>query len=218
MAEMKSGVTVPERLPLGILFAETRGFTRLSEILEPSVVLARTADFFANVSAIVERHEGNVINLFNDSLAATFAGRKHAERAVLAAQEIQRDFGSLAEVWERDYGIRAAVAMGLHCGDAVIGVAGSPPPGRPQVIGDSVSVAERLLLRARAGEYVLSGAIMEALAAAQITLDAEELPPLKIPRRAPIRLYGVLLDTRLDFTQEFVGAKSDKLLMQNRGQ
>jgi hypothetical protein len=33
-----------------------------------------------------------------------------------------------------------------------------------------------------------------------VTIDVESLPPLEIPRREPIKLFGVLLDTRLDFT------------------
>ena len=215
---LKSGVALPARATITILFAKMRGSTRITETLDPPAVLARASEFFALVAAAVERHEGTVVNVLNDTLMATFAGQGDAPHAVQAAQEIRRDVTILKAAWQHDHGIRAAVAMGLHSGAAVVGFADGPIPGQPLVIGDSVSVAERLLLRARAGEYVLSGAIMEALAAAQITLDAEELPPLKIPRRAPIRLYGVLLDTRLDFTQEFVGAKSDKLLMQNRGQ
>jgi class 3 adenylate cyclase len=63
-----------------------------------------------------------------------------------------------------------------------------------------VSITERLLHRARAGELVLSKPVMDALAAAGIALGAQELPPLEIPRREPIPLYGVLRDTRLDFT------------------
>lgn len=200
MAVLKYDVVVPERVPLMILFAETRGFTRMSEILEPSVVLARISEFFALVSAAVERHEGAVPNVFNDTLVATFAGQGNAQHAVQAAQEIQRDFAPLAEAWERDYDIRAAVAMGLHCGDTVVGLAGGPMREQRFIIGDSVSVAERLLHRARAGEFVLSKAIMDALVAAQFVLEAEELPPLKIPPREPIRVFGVLIDTRLDFT------------------
>ncbi|MGA0032180.1 MAG: hypothetical protein ACO3HA_02455 [Burkholderiales bacterium] len=47
---------------------------------------------------------------------------------------------------------------------------------------------------------MLSKPVMAALAAAGTPLEAEELPALAIPRREPIRLYGVLRDTRLDFT------------------
>lgn len=200
MAAPKSKVATPERTPVVILFAGTSGFTRTSEMLQPSVVLARVSEFFALVRAAVERHGGTVRNVLNDTLMASFAGKSNAQHAVQAAQEIQRDFTVFGETWEHDYGIRAAVAIGLHAGDAVVGIAGGPMPGQPLIIGDSVSIAERLLHRARAGELVLSKTIMDALTATGFALEATELPFLEIPRREPIRLFGVLRDTRLDFT------------------
>jgi adenylate cyclase len=200
VAALKSDVTAPERTPVVILFAETRGFTRTSGILEPSVVLGRVSEFFALVCGAVERNGGAVRNVLNDTLAASFAGEGNAKRAVQAAQQIQREFVVFEETLEHAYGIRAAVAIGLHAGDAVVGFAGGPMHGQSLIIGDSVSIADRLLHRARAGEYVLSKPVMDALATTGFELEAEELPPLEIPRREPIRLFGVLRDARLDFT------------------
>lgn len=200
MAELKSGVVAPTRATLVILYVETRGFTRMSEILEPAVVLARIAEFFALVTAVIERHEGTVHSLLNDNVVASFAGAACAPHAVEAAQEIQREFTTLEEAWQRDYNFRTAVAMGLHCGDAVVGPLGDALGGQNLIIGDGVSIAERLLHRARAGEFVLSKAIMDALVSAGFALEVEELPSLEIARREPIPLFGVLLDTRLDFT------------------
>ena len=200
MATTKSKAAGPERIPVVILFAETRGFTRTSDMLDPAVVLARISEFFALVQTAVEQHGGIVRNVLNDNLVASFAGKANAQQAVKAAQTIQREFAAYEESWERDYGIRAAVAVGLHAGDAVIGVVGRPAPEQSLIIGDSVSIAERLLHRARAGEFVLSESVMAGLTAGDFTLDTEELPPLVIARREPIRLFGVLRDTRLDFT------------------
>ena len=200
MATTKSKTAGPERIPVVILFAETRGFTRTSDMLEPAVVLARISEFFALVQTAIERHGGTVRNVLNDNLVASFSGKAGAQQAVEAAQDIQREFAVFEESWERDYGLRAAVAVGLHAGDAVIGVVGRPAPEQSLIIGDSVSITERLLHRARAGEFVLSESVMDGLAAGDFTLDTEELPPLVIPRREPIRLFGVLRDTRLDFT------------------
>ncbi len=199
MAAPKSEVAMPERASLVILFAETRGFTRTSEMLQPSVVLARVSEFFSLVRAAVERQGGIVRNVVNDTLMASFAGKDNAQHAVQAAQEIQREFIVFEESWESDYGIRAAVAIGLHAGDVVFGVAGNPRP-EPLIVGDGVSIAERLLHRARAGEYLMSEPVMDALRAIGFSLDAEKLPPRELPRREPIRLFGVLRDTRLDFT------------------
>ena len=198
--ERASKAAAPERTPVVILFTETRGFTRTSAMLQPSVVLERVSEFFTLVQAAVERQGGTVRNVLNDTLMASFSGKSSAQQAVQAAQEIERDFAAFEESWEHDYGIRAAIAIALHAGDAVVGIAGGPLPGQPLFIGDSVSITERLLHRARAGELVLSKPVKDALAASGFSLEAKELPPLEISRREPIPLFGVLRDTRLDFT------------------
>ncbi len=201
MSALRSDISVPVRTSLVILFVETRGFTRISEMLEPEVVIERLEEFFALITVAIERYEGTVIDVLNDTLIAAYEDDGAAARAVQSAQDIQRKFTLLEESWNHDYGIRAAASMGIHSGTAVIGIAaGENKSGRRHLIGDAVSVAERMLHRARAGEFVMSKPIVDALAAAQFALDAEELPALEVARREPIPLWGVPLDTRLDFT------------------
>ena len=191
-----------ERSPTVILFAEMRGFTGMSDMLDPEIVLARVGEFVSLIWTAVEEREGAVADILSDTVMATFTGQDDAQHAIEAAQGIQSRFATLAEAWQRDFGIRAAVSMGLHCGDAVVGFAQkSPTPEQLFVFGDCVSIANRLLHRARAGEFVISETLKDLAAEMGVTLDAEELPPLEMPRREPIRLYGVLLDTRLDFTR-----------------
>lgn len=199
LAALKTKTTAPERTPVVILFAETRGFTRTSAVLDPTVVFARVGEFFALAATVVERNGGILRDMLNDTLMATFANGD-AQRAVRAAEELQREFMALEEAWHGEYGIRAAVAMGLHAGEVVIGSTDGPLAGRMLIVGDSVSVANRLLHRARAGEFVLSNSVISALVTAGIALEIEELPPLVMPRREPIPIFGVLRDTRLDFT------------------
>lgn len=200
MVILKSAVAMAKRATVTILFARLRGFTRMADQLDPPVVLARVSEFFALVAAAVERHEGTVINVLNDTLMATFAGQRDAPHAVQAAQEIRRDFTILKAAWQHDHDIRAAVVMGLHGGAAVFGSAEGAMPAQPLVIGDSVSVAGLLLHRARAGEILVSETVMDALAASRFVLEAKELPMFRIPPREPFRIFGVLLDNRLDFT------------------
>lgn len=192
----------PERTPTVILFAEMRGFTGMSDMLAPEVVLARVGEFMSFVTRAVEDHEGAVVDILSDTLMATFTGQDDAQHAVEAAREIQGGFEAIAEAWQRDFGIRAAVSMGLHCGDAVVGFAqNSPNPDQLFVFGDCVSIANRLMHRARAGEFVMSETLLDLAREMGVTIDAEELPPLEIARRPSIALYGVLIDPRLDFTR-----------------
>src|SRR5256884_1117107 len=192
----------PERSPLVILFAEMRGFTGMSDMLDPAIVLARVGEFVSFMAKAVEAHEGAVVDILSDTVMATFTGQDDAQHAVEAAQDIQAGFATLAEAWQRDFGIRAAVSQGLHCGDAVIGFAKqSPTPEQLFVFGDCLGIANRPLPRARAGAFGLSGTLTARATEMGVVIEAEQLPPLEIPRRDPIKLFGVLVDTRLDFTR-----------------
>ena len=192
-----------ERREAAILYAELRNFTRLSEVLPPQKVLELANEFFSFCGTAVTANKGKVLSVQNDALLAAFAAatpKEFAERALKAAQDLQREFGVLGEQWKTQYGLPAAVSCAVHLGEAVFGHAG--PIGAQQFVafGDCVSIAERLVHRARAGEVILSVEVMKALGPAAQSLGAQKLPPLELGKRPPIPLYGIVLETRLDFT------------------
>jgi adenylate cyclase len=191
------------RRQAAILYAELRNFTRLSEVLPPEKVLELANDFFSLAAMAVTANSGKVLSVQNDMLVAAFASqerRQFAARALRTAQDLQREFGAVGEQWKTEYGLPAAVSVAVHLGEAVFGMAG--PIGAQQFVafGDCVSVCERLAHRARAGEVVLSLDFMKALGTSVSSLGAVELPPIEIAKRPPIPIYGILLETRLDFT------------------
>jgi adenylate cyclase len=186
-----------QRRAIAVLYAELRNFTRLSEVLEPSKVLGLANEFFGLVAGLMTAQKGRPLAVQNDSMLAIFG---NAEGALKAAQDVQREFPAIGERWQTEYGLPAAVALGIHVGEAVLGMAG-PPNGQQFVaFGDCVSIAERLVHRARAGEIVLSMDMMRALGPVAATLGAQELPALELARRPAIPIYGLVLETRLDFT------------------
>lgn len=192
----------PVRRRAAILYAELRNFTRLSEVLDPAKVLQLANDFFTLAAKSVIAERGEVLSVQNDALVASFhaEGKEAAEWAVKCAQAIQREFGNVGEKWKTEYGLPAAVGLGVHLGEAVFGMAG--PLGKQQFValGDCVSIAERLVHRARTGEIVISLDVMKALGPAVQSLGAQELPPLELSGRDPLPIYGMVLETRLDFT------------------
>ena len=196
--------TAPERKAAALLYAELRNFTRLSEVLQADKVLELANEFFSLVSRIVLAGAGNVVSVHNDSLLASFTNGKPLafnDAALKAARAIRAEFGPVGERWQKDYGLAAAVALGLHTGEAVFGMAGALGAQQFVVFGDCVSVAERLVHRARGGEIVISLDVMKALGAAVESLRAEELPVLELGgRRTPLPIYGLVIETRLDFT------------------
>ena len=188
-----------------LLGTEIRGLARMSEALEPSLVLFLANEFFSFAADIVAAHSGEAITTQHEMLLSTFTRGnplQTAQQAVRAAQRIQADFPALAEKWRAHYGLRTGVAQGLHLGEAVLGLAGPRGLERRVAYGDSVSLAQCMVTRARAGEFVMSEAVMGALSVENLDLDAEPLPKLELPRRTPIRIYGVLVEGRLDFTSQ----------------
>ncbi len=186
-----------------LLGTELRGLARMSEALDASLVILLANEFFAFASDLVAAHNGEAITTQHEMLLSAFTrgnAIQASQQAVCAAQRIQSEFPGLAERWRNAYGLRSAVGKGLHLGEAVIGIAGPRGLERRVAFGDSVSLAQAMVCRARAGEFVMSEAVMGALSVENLDLDAEPLPPLDLPRRSPIRIYGVLVAGRLDFT------------------
>lgn len=192
-----------ERRHAVILCAELRGLAIMAGALDPRVALALLGDFLNFAVESVSAHGGETFSAHHDSFLAAFARgnpMQAAQHAVRAAQRIQHKFPALADKWRQAHGVRTAVAQGLHLGETIFGVAGARGFERRVAFGDSVGLARHILGRARAGEFVMSDTVMGALSVENLDLDAEPLPPLQIGRRPPIRIYGVLVEERLDFT------------------
>lgn len=187
-----------QRRAVAVLYAELRNFTRLSDVLEPVKVLELVNEFFALSAGLVAAQKGKALAVQNDTMLAVLGG---PAQALKAAQDIQREFAPVGERWKDEYGLPAAVALGVHVGDAVLGLAGPPGALHLAALGDCVNIAERLVHRARASEIVLSRDVMKALGTEAATLGAEPLPSLDLGKRRPaLPIFGILLETRLDFT------------------
>lgn len=193
-----------ERREAALLNTELRNFTRLSEVLEPSKVLELANDFFSLAAMAVTANRGKVLSVQNDMLVSAFSSsdrQQFCERALKAAQDIQREFGPMADEWKASYGLPAAVSSAAHVGEAVFGMAGPIAAQQFVGFGDCVSIADRLVHRARNGEIVFSLDFMNGLSPATVkAIAAEELPPVELTRRPAIRLFGLPLEKRLDFT------------------
>src|SRR5262245_4787514 len=116
-----------ERVHAVVLEVELRNFTRLSEVLDPERVLQLASAFFSLAGSAIKHHGGEVFTIENDSLVATFRGAAPAQcaaQALAASQAMLRDFEPLGERWKTDFGFPATLAVGLHAGDTVFGMAG----------------------------------------------------------------------------------------------
>jgi adenylate cyclase len=136
------------RRHITVLFADIRGFTALSERIEPEAVVSLLSDYLGRVTRIVFKHGGTVDKFIGDAVMVIFgvprAHEDDAARAVRTGIEIIQLMESLAPVWTQAVGRPLKVGIGINTGDAVVGSIGSEIRYDYTAIGDTVNLASRL--------------------------------------------------------------------------
>jgi adenylate cyclase len=192
----------PESFKLGgtnqtvtVLFADVRGFTRLSEHAPPERVVQLLNRYFTAMTEIIFAHGGTLDKFIGDGLMALFgaptATPRDAANAITAAVAMQRQMESLNAELRADGLIEIGVGVGLHTGVATVGYIGSERRSEYTAIGDTVNLASRLESRALGGQILVSTAAADAaLTHAQFTLRRQ--PPVTVKNRAqPVEIFEV---------------------------
>lgn len=145
----------PELLKLGgekryatFLFTDVRGFTALSESLQPEQVTYIMNQALTAQQKAVQQHGGMVDKYIGDAMMAIFNApldlENHETKALACAMDIQRNMKELNYVLA-DKGINpVTIGIGINTGYAVIGNMGSENRFDYTAIGDAVNVAARL--------------------------------------------------------------------------
>ena len=186
-----------------VLFADLRGFTSLSERLEPRQVVPLLNEYFSLLTEITLRHDGTVFHLAGDCLMLGFGVPLEQPdspgRAVRAAQEMLDSFAVLAGSWQTRFDVDAGLGIGINEGDVVACNIGSSSYMSYTLIGDTVNVAARLCQRARAGEMLFSQSIKQSLDALGVDVGATALPPMQLRGRSrAIDIFCVPAATRAE--------------------
>ena len=137
-----------ERREVSILFQDIRGFTSLSERLDPAALLRVLNQFFTEVVAAVEAEGGVVKQFTGDGVMALFGVPQmrpdHPERAVRAALGIVRRLEGLNALL-REQGMPAlAIGVGIHTGEVIAGLIGPDERVEYGVVGEAVNLASRV--------------------------------------------------------------------------
>jgi adenylate cyclase len=195
-----------KRTQVAVMFADMRGFTALSERLNPEQVVELLNEFFKLLTDITFEYEGTVFSMAGDSLLVGFgvpiAQEDGAERSILAAKLMLEKFAGLAHCWTDRYGVETGLGIGINVGEVIAGNIGSPAYMNYTIIGDTVNVASRLGQRARAGEMLFSDAVKNLLDKRGVDVGAMPLPSLVLRgRSSPIGIFCVPTSTneRVDF-------------------
>ncbi|MBN2381118.1 adenylate/guanylate cyclase domain-containing protein [candidate division WOR-3 bacterium] len=149
-----------DRRVISILFADIRGFTRLSQNMTPEEIIAMLNQYFAPVIEVIIKNEGVLDKFIGDGFLAFWNAplpqKDHALKACKAAIEIKKALSALNAKRGAEGKQPIKVGIGIHTGEAVAGNVGSDQRMEYTIIGESVNFAERLQEAAEQGEILVS--------------------------------------------------------------
>lgn len=137
-----------ERKNATVFFSDVRGFTALSESMEPEQVVEMLNEYMTRMVAIIRSWGGVVDKYVGDAIMALWGvpltGSDDAYRAVRACLAMREDLAQLNELRKSRGQPVLKIGMGLNTGPLIAGNIGSDEKMEYTVIGDAVNLASRI--------------------------------------------------------------------------
>jgi adenylate cyclase len=202
---IKQIVSDPSRLKLGgdkkvmtAIFTDIRGFSTISEKLDPEQLVALLNQYLTTMSDIILDLGGTIDKYEGDAIISFFGAPldlpDHAERACLAAIRMKA-----AEAEANHRFISEGIApsplltrIGINTGEMVVGNMGTTKKMDYTIIGDSVNLAARLEgVNKQYGSWILASE--DSISQAGPGIVARRMDRIKVVgKNVPIRIYEVM--------------------------
>jgi len=133
---------------LTVLFSDVRGFTTISEGLQPDQLATLMNLYLGAMTTVIRRHRGTLDKYIGDAIMAFWGAPvddpQHAKNAVVTALEMQQALlelnkDLLAKGWPE-----LKIGVGVNTGTMTVGDMGSPVRQSYTVMGDAVNLGSRL--------------------------------------------------------------------------
>jgi adenylate cyclase len=137
-----------ESREMTILFSDVRGFTTISEGLEPKELAQLMNEFLTPLSRVIYSHRGTIDKYMGDCIMAFWGAplpdTRHAYNAILSGLEMQRALRELQPHFKERGWPDIYIGVGINTGRVSVGNMGSDVRVAYTVMGDAVNLASRL--------------------------------------------------------------------------
>jgi adenylate cyclase len=151
---MHGGSLQPQRLTATVLFTDIKGFTSVSENMDPHALMHWLNTYMQTMADVVIRHQGNINKYIGDAIMAIFGvpvARKtekdiksDAKNAIDCALDMAEQLDEMNSNWQQQGLPTIGMRVGIYTGPLVAGSLGSKDRLEYTVIGDTVNTASRL--------------------------------------------------------------------------
>jgi adenylate cyclase len=179
-----------------ILFADIRGFTRMSEKMQPQEVVELLNEYFTLMTDLIFENGGTLDKYLGDGIMAVFgaplAKPDDALRAAKTAVEMQQALARLNASWEARGQPSWKMGLGINTGPVTAGNIGSSKRMDYTVIGDSVNLSSRLCANAAGAQILISESTFQSLDG---SFPARRLQPIRVKgKESEVQVYEIMWD------------------------
>lgn len=172
-----------ERRDAAVLFADLRGFTRLTAQHSPDDVMALLNNIFTDMIDVINAHEGLVFDITGDELMVAFNvpyDQDHPlQRALDTAIAMQRAFQASRAEHEK-HGMQVGIGIGVNYGPVVLGHIGSQSHMNYTMVGETVNIAHRMVEVAEDRQIVIFADFLAGWQPDTGDLRAYQLEPMQL--------------------------------------
>lgn len=145
---------------LTIMMSDLRGFTAMSEQMEPQSLIAMLNHYLGAMTEVIQQYNGTIIEFIGDGILAIFgapvASDHHASDAVAAAVAMQMQM-EVINTWNTDRGYPILeMGIGINTGEVIVGNIGSEKRTKYGVVGSHVNLCGRIESYTIGGQILIS--------------------------------------------------------------
>ncbi|MCJ7511539.1 MAG: adenylate/guanylate cyclase domain-containing protein, partial [Anaerolineales bacterium] len=180
------------RADITTLFADIRGFSLFSATNNPEVLVRVLNLYLAAAAEAVLQEAGTIDKFLGDGLMAWFNApipqSDHTLRAIRSALAIRQAVQEVRAKLPRQFHL--SFGVGMHYGEAILGLVGTHNRLDYTAIGDSVNTAKRLQEQAAEGQILLTQAVASRV---RDQVELQALGALRMKgREEPVEVYELL--------------------------
>jgi adenylate cyclase len=194
IAQQEEAVTLGgDKRPVAIFFSDIRGFTSMSESMNPDDVAKLLTEYFTEMVEIVFEHQGSLDKFMGDAIMALWGApivhEDDADRAMTCALDQLNALEKMNEKWAEQNRPAIKVGIGINYGEVFAGNFGSDRRLEYTVIGDAVNTASRLCSAAGKNEILISEPFYKKLKSPP---PVEQLEPMQVKGKSKaLKVYRV---------------------------
>jgi adenylate cyclase len=138
----------PQDREITIMFADIRGFSRISERVGPAETFQFVSEVMEVMTDTVKRHDGAIMDYIGDELTALWNAPadqvEHSWQAVRCAAALAADLSQVRIAWQARLGEPVSIGVGLNTGSARVGNTGTRSKPKYGARGHTVNLASRV--------------------------------------------------------------------------